>query len=560
MENKTYQNIDELVNQEEYNYSIKDIIEDITTGMSVKNIKNKYSSQFSLVNDFSRNWSWENRAKNVDLILKKYLTIDDYISVENGGENNNDPFDELQTVYSTIQNKVSKNKRIKNQGLVLEQLTKTSDYIRDTSKNNIEVKTYESEVVLPVKNFQKQEYSFKRKEYEGEVLDLEEQVKQYECEVIPFPNRSVPIEKDTSLFSPRVQEIINSKKKQAEFKTKIWFSEMTKEKNPEKYLETKIEENLAFTGMVEREIASEYILRLKQLSGDQNWRTIFDGKKSWFSRKKRIDLIENVIGNYESKLGIKIQIHEDNKTLFEGDNCREFKLEDNNKPQKNKAGNTLKRIAGAALLGTMIGTSTGAVLGQNELEHLDQQITAEQEFQEYHMREFDNLINNRSSQQSNGNGTEQGNTLGSDVLLPTNQQQITHASITSLDTDEISEILHDNDLSLETYHKARTITENNSEETTSIINEGENYFVINPNQNRAERILELKKERLSRIEGFDSLTTRTQQNIMSSYSLANNNFGSVLYATNGLNGGDIEIATIKDGKIEREVLRNRRTI
>ena len=385
-------------------------------------------------------------------------------------------------------------------------------------------------------------------------------MEQYECEIIPFPNRNVPVEKETSLFSPRVQEIINSKKKQAEFKTKIWFSEMTKEKNPEKYLETKIEENLAFTGMVEREIASEYILRLKQLSEDQNWRTIFNEKRSWFSRKKRIDLIENVIGNYESKLGIKIQIHEDNKTLFEGDNCREFKLEDNNKPQKNKAGNTLKRIAGAALLGTMIGTSTGAVLGQNELEHLDQQITAEQEFQKYHMREFDNLINNRGPQQSNENGTEQGNTLGSDILPSTTQQEVTHASIISLDTDEISEILYDNDLSLETYHKARTITENNSEETTSIINEGENYFVINPNQNRAERTIELKRRRLSRIEGFDELTTRTQQNMISSYSLANNNFGSVLYATNGPNGGDIEIATIKDGKIEREVLRNMRTI
>lgn len=129
---------------------VKDLIRDVYRGLNVKELKKRHTS-FDL--NFNRNWSWENRVKNVESILEQYLTLDNYVNSVDKDLDQPERFIASNNYLSILQDiddmtnsfikKLDKrHKKVKNyDNVVNPSLTRISEYLNN---NFDEISDYEA--------------------------------------------------------------------------------------------------------------------------------------------------------------------------------------------------------------------------------------------------------------------------------------------------------------------------------------------------------------------------------------------------------------------------------
>ncbi|MAG60779.1 hypothetical protein CL619_03255 [archaeon] len=259
---------------------VKCLIRDVYSGLNVKELKRRYSS-FNL--DFDRNWSWENRVKNAESILRDYVTIEDYVNfaadcdLGNGSDQpepiGNDDYQklvqELERMTDQALDKLDKrHRKVKNfEAIIKPRLSGISDYLGDTTHGILA--------------------------YVEELSDIG-----FEDEEATEPIRQ----------NSRIEDYLQRRKQEAAIEVKVWFSDMVGNPNPARYLAQKLEQ-VGYKSNGEQEIAEVYADQLETRVNSNSWRTVMGEKKSKgifgrvsnFFKNRRIKSIEKVIGTYASK-------------------------------------------------------------------------------------------------------------------------------------------------------------------------------------------------------------------------------------------------------------------
>ncbi|MBT3297351.1 hypothetical protein HN385_00345 [archaeon] len=369
---------------------VKDLIKDLYSGLNVKELKRRYSS-FDL--NFDKNWSWENRIKNVESILNQYITIDNYIgsigdynsSIENQDKKDqSERFLQTNNYLSLLQDieeltnktltKLDKRyRKVKNHNnIVKPRLSKISDHINN---NFDEISNYESELSnkeIGLNLFTPGKPIFIDEQVplptilraEDHEYKISESIKSLQSDIeiveIDFENNNNnnnnnnndDDDKNQPKTKPdRITEYIQREKARAKINVKNWFSEMTKVKNPTQYLKSQLE-SISYKSIHEQEIIQTYSEQLNERINSPVWRKIFGEKKStgFFQRvsnyfqNKKINSIENIIQDYTSKWNSQAEIIKKRDYVTSNTNEHNNNNNDNNHEEQDEFLNALTKI------------------------------------------------------------------------------------------------------------------------------------------------------------------------------------------------------------------------